>query len=81
MSQQKPKLQEDLDEYQLDDGTEDLDIDNTDYGFIISANGELKTFFCPDSVDGYPPKEVQRIFKIFKITNLSEILPQSTMLH
>lgn len=67
---------------QLDDGVvEDLDIDNTDYGFIVTADGQLKVFFCPDNLDGWPPKEVQRIFKIFKITDLSEVLPRSGLLH
>jgi hypothetical protein len=27
-----------------DDVTDDLDIDDSDYGFIISSSGELKTF-------------------------------------
>lgn len=60
---------------------DDLDIDTTDYGFIVSSTGELKTFFCPDNLDGFPPKEILKIFKIFKITDISEILPQTGYLH
>lgn len=56
-------------------------IDDNDYGFIISSSGELKTFFCPDHVDGWPPKEIVKIFKIFKITDLSMVLPNSSTLH
>lgn len=77
---QKAKMLE-IDQCDSEDDDADLNIDNTDYGFIVSADGELKTFFCPDAVDGYPPKEVQKIFKIFKINDLREIIPQSTMLH
>lgn len=79
MSQNAKML--DLDQYNPADDDADLNIDNTDYGFIVSADGELKTFFCPDTVDGYPPKAVQKIFKIFKINDLREIIPQSTMIH
>ena len=56
-------------------------IEDSDYGFIISSSGELKTFFCPDQVDGWPPKEIVKIFKIFKITDLSAVLPGSGTIH
>lgn len=79
MSQNYKMLE--IEEYDQTDDDADLNIDNTDYGFIVSANGELKTFFCPDNMDGYPPKEVMKIFKIFNITDLDGILPKSTMLH
>lgn len=59
----------------------DLNIDHTDYGFIVSSTGELKTFFCPENVEGWPPKEVIKIFKIFHITDMGEVLPKSTLLH
>lgn len=79
MSQNYKMLE--IEEYDQTDDDADLNIDNTDYGFIVSADGELKTFFCPDNMDGYPPKEVMKIFKIFNITDLDGILPKSTMLH
>jgi|688.fasta_scaffold2828120_1 hypothetical protein len=79
MSQNAKMLE--VDQFNSADEADDLNIDNTDYGFIVSADGELKTFFCPDNPDGYPPKAVQKIFKIFKITDLREIIPQSTMIH
>jgi hypothetical protein len=72
---QKNKIQP-----ELDHDEDDFDIDNTDYGFIISSSGELKTFFCPDQHNSFPPKEVLKIFKIFKITDLAEVLPSSTTL-
>ena len=76
---QHTKLHNELDQYQ--DDCDDIDISDTDYGFIVTASGELKTFFCPDNPGGWPPKEVQKIFKIFKINDLSEVIPHSTTLH
>lgn len=73
------KEQEQLDEPVLDEYDEL--IEDSDYGFIISSSGELKTFFCPDNVDGWPPKEIVKIFKIFKITDLSEVIHRSSTLH
>lgn len=75
----KSKVEQELEQYQHDD--DDIEIDKSDYGFIISSTGELKTFFCPDKVDGWPPKEILKIFKIFKITDLTELLPGSGSLH
>lgn len=73
----KNKIQNDLDTFEDNLSEDNLDIDNTDYGFIISSSGELKTFFCPDHCNEFPPKEVLKIFKIFKITDLTEVLPGS----
>lgn len=75
----KLKTQEPIEEQQPDEYDEL--IDDNDYGFIISSSGELKTFFCPEQVDGWPPKEIVKIFKIFKITDLSTILPGSGTFH
>jgi hypothetical protein len=77
---QKTKVQEHLEEYEADE-MENIDLDESDYGFIVSSTGELKTFFCPESVDGFPPKEVLKIFKLFKINNVSDVLPRSGMIH
>ena len=72
---QKNKVHDELDEFEQDN--DNLEIENTDYGFIISSSGELKTFFCPDQLNSWPPKEVLKIFKIFKINDLTEVLPAS----
>lgn len=74
------KAQEVEAEQEMKDEYDDL-IEDTDYGFIISSTGELKSFFCPDNMEGWPPKEIVRIFKIFKITDLTEVLPQNSTLH
>lgn len=77
MSKHNPEPQVDL----APGDEDDLDISTTDYGFIISAEGELKTFFCPDAFDGFPPKTVMKIFKIFNVTELADVIPKSTRLH
>lgn len=58
---------------------DDLGIDNTDYGFVISKNGELKSFFAPDDPCAMPPKEIFKIFKILKITDISELMQRSVL--
>lgn len=46
------------------------DFDEGDYGFIISASGELKSIMFPEDLFYDPPAEVKRICKIFGIKNL-----------
>lgn len=60
---------------------DDLDIDPTDYGFIVGQDGTLKTFFCPDEMDGEPPKEIMKILKIFKLADMTDVLTRPTTLH
>lgn len=60
----------------VDDKTDDddLDIDSeTDYGFVIGSNGQLKTFFLPEDDSVKPPKEVLRVLKIFKIADIDAL--------
>ena len=76
----RTKVQDHLDDLEAEE-MEDLDIADSDYGFIVSSTGELKTFFCPDSIDQFPPKEVLKIFKVFKINNVTEVLPGSGSIH
>lgn len=75
------KTNTEIEEQQPVEDEYDTLIEDTDYGFIISSTGELKSFFCPDNFEGWPPKEIVRIFKIFKITDLSQVMPVSSTLH
>lgn len=71
---------EELDDDELNDAIEEaLDINDNDYGFIISSDGELKTFFGPEEPPEELPKEILRIFKIFKIKNPEDYLPKVTL--
>lgn len=60
---------------------DDIDIEPTDYGFIVGQDGTLKTFFGPDEPTGEPPKEIMKIFKIFKIADVGVVLTRPSTLH
>lgn len=51
----------------------DDDFETDDYGFIVSADGELKSVLFPENLMGDPPIEVQMILKIYGITNFNEL--------
>jgi hypothetical protein len=46
------------------------EISNEDYGFILDANGDLKSVFLPDNVPFRAPKNVNRILKIFGVVDV-----------
>lgn len=64
-----------LPEEELD--VDDEDFNDDDYGFIIGANGELKTMMIPEDLMDDPPLEVKRILKIFGIKNIHQIEPRT----
>jgi hypothetical protein len=49
---------------------EDDEYDPSDYGFIISADGELKSIMYPEDLMGDPPEEIKLIMKIFGIPDI-----------
>lgn len=56
---------------------DDDEYDDGDYGFIISANGDLKTMMIPEDLMENPPLAVKKILKIFGIKNLHELEPRT----
>ena len=52
---------------------EDDEYDPSDYGFIISADGELKSIMYPEDLLGEPPEEIQLILKLFGIEDITEL--------
>jgi hypothetical protein len=52
---------------------EDDDFDPTDYGFIISADGELKSIMYPEDLMGEPPEEIKLIMQIFGIADIETL--------
>lgn len=46
-------------------------MDEEDYVFIIGPDGELKSMFLPSEFIEDPPKEVQKILKIYGIKNIN----------
>lgn len=67
-----PKQQEEVIDVEMDE--EDIDeLEDTDYGFIISCTGELKSMMIPDFLMEDPPTEVKKILKIFGIKDIHSL--------
>jgi len=64
-----------------EDTEEELDIENSDFGFVISGDGTLKTFFYPEDYQGHIPEEIYKILAIFQISNPEILVPKSSSLH
>ena len=64
------KLSEEL---AIEDGLQEDDIGDEDYGFILGPDGELKSVFLPDVVPFKPPKKIQKMFRMFGITDPEQI--------
>jgi hypothetical protein len=47
----------------------ETDISEEDYGFIVGPDGELKSIFVPDCRPFKTPKKIQRILKVFGISD------------
>ena len=52
---------------------EDETLNPDDYGFIIGANGELKSMLIPESLMGDPPEEIKQILAIFGINDINDL--------
>lgn len=59
------------------DDENDDDIDSEDFGFIIDADGNLKSVMLPETYMGDPPLEVKRILKIFGIKNINNLIDRT----
>lgn len=70
MSDKQQQVDEEID-------ADDDDFNDDDYGFIISANGELKSMMIPEDLMEDPPKEVRRILKIFGIKDIHSLEPRT----
>lgn len=68
------KDQENIDDYDDDDYE---DIDPTDFAFVISSDGELKSLMMPEDLMNEPPKEIVEILKIFGIKDIHLIEPKT----
>jgi|Laugrefabdmm15dn_1035133.scaffolds.fasta_scaffold65855_2 hypothetical protein len=52
---------------------EEMELDSQDYGFIISADGELKHLFTPDEFYLDPPPLVKKILKLLGIKDINTV--------
>ena len=57
----------------------ETDITDEDYGFIISADGKLKSVFLPETGKFRPPKEVQKVLKVFGILDIDNVDKLATL--
>ena len=56
---------------------DDDDFSDTDYGFIIDANGDLKTMMLPEELMDNPPSSIKKILKIFGIKDIHQFEPRT----
>lgn len=66
---QLPENEEDLEEEDYDD-----EYDPTDFGFVISGDGSLKSVQFPEALMDDPPTEVIKILRIFGIKNIHTLV-------
>lgn len=65
-----PELETELSKLELEE-TSDLDIEDTDVGFLIDKDGNLKTVFGPATCFENPNEVVASILEIFGIDELT----------
>ena len=51
----------------------ETEICDDDYGFIIAADGSLKSVFLPSTIPFRAPKNIERILKVFGIRDISQV--------
>jgi hypothetical protein len=65
-----PKQQEEFIDIEVD---EQDDYEEGDFGFIIGADGALKSLLIPNNLMEDPPIEILKILKIFGIKDIHSI--------
>lgn len=56
---------------------DDDEFSEGDYGFIITAAGDLKSIVYPEDLMDDPPPEIKKILRIFGIKNIHQIEPKN----
>jgi hypothetical protein len=56
---------------------DDDDFNDSDYGFIIDSNGDLKTMMLPEDLMEDPPRSIKKILKIFGIKDIHQFEPRT----
>ena len=64
------KLSEEL---AIEDGLSDTEIEDDDYGIILSPTGELKSVFLPENLPFELPEKLARIFEILGYTDPEQL--------
>jgi hypothetical protein len=55
------------------------EITDDDYGFVIGADGKLKSVFLPDHVPFKTPKNINKILKLFGIHDITNVDADQTL--
>lgn len=61
--------------------SEDLSIDDDDFGFLVDSEGNLKTIFGSDDLFEDPPENVVKILAIFGIANSQSLSRAGITIH
>jgi hypothetical protein len=64
------KLSEEL---AIEDGLYDTEIEDDDYGIILSPTGELKSVFLPENLPFELPEKLAKIFEILGYTDPEQL--------
>lgn len=65
-----------VDDYDLND-----EIEDGDYGFVIGADGTLKSMFAPDEFYLDPPSSVKKILKVLGIKDINTAWDNDITIH
>jgi hypothetical protein len=57
----------------IEEYEEDSDLGPDDFSFVISGDGELKSFMIPEHLMDDPPEEITLILKLFGIDDIHEL--------
>lgn len=72
------RIEEITDEY--DDKTE-FAIADSDFGFLIDGDGNLKTVFGPEVLFDEPPESVQKILDMFGVDSTELLIRSGVTIH
>jgi hypothetical protein len=74
------RTHEELSASEYEDRTE-FKVSDTDYGFLIDSEGNLKTVFGPEELFDAPPESVQQILDMFGVDSSELIMRAGATIH
>jgi len=61
----------------IEEYEEDSDMGPDDFEFVVSGDGELKSFMIPEHLMENPPEEITLILKLFGIDDINQLGDQT----
>ena len=61
----------------IEEYEEDSDLGPDDFAFVVSGDGELKSFIIPEHLMDDPPEEITLILKLFGIDDINQLGDQT----